>query len=325
MGLLSGLGRQAPEPSPDRLRKPVRAAGAVLWRPAERGGRRSGDRTGDGIEVALVHRPKYDDWSLPKGKVEHGEHAAVAAVREVGEETGFACVLGRELGVQSYAVGDRLKLVRYWAAESRGGRFIANREVDRIAWLPPDEVGSLMSYGRDALLPSTLTALPYATSPVIVLRQCGAVARTSHRDGDADRPLTAAGQTQAAMLGDILAVYGPAAVLSSPSLRCLESVDPYCRNAGVAVEVVPELSEEGHAERPDAAALLLRTLVADSAPVIVCTHRPVLPALLGAVGHAEQPGRDRNELLLPGEFLALHTVGGTVVAADRHAPYPIEG
>ncbi|MGW0664643.1 NUDIX hydrolase [Streptodolium elevatio] len=321
MGLLSGLGRSADPPSPERLRTPVHAAGAVLWRPAERSGRAG---AGADIEVALVHRPKYDDWSLPKGKVESGEHGAAAAVREVGEETGFACALGRELGVQSYAVGERLKLVRYWAAEARGGRFTANREVDRIAWLSPDDAGTLMSYGRDVQLLVSLTSRPHATAPVIVLRHCGAVARTSHRDGDADRPLTAAGRLQAAALGDILAAYGPAAVLSSPSLRCLESVDPYCRRAGVAVEVVPALSEEGHADRPDAAGELLKVLVAQSAPVIICTHRPVLPSLLRSVGRAGQPGRDPNELLLPGEFLALHTAAGVVVAADRHAPYPTE-
>ncbi|WTX00503.1 histidine phosphatase family protein [Streptomycetaceae bacterium NBC_01309] len=170
----------------------------------------------------------------------------------------------------------------------------------------------------------SLTALPHATAPVIVLRHCGAVARTSQRDGDADRPLTVAGRLQAAALGDILAAFGPAAVLSSPSLRCLETVDPYCRREGVAVEVVPALSEEGHADRPDAAAELLKVLVAESAPVIVCTHRPVLPPLLGSVGQAGQAGRDPNELLLPGEFLALHTAEGRVVAADRHAPYPTE-
>jgi 8-oxo-dGTP diphosphatase len=316
VGRLSGLGRSS-APTPEQLRTPVRAAGAVLWRPAERGG--------DGVEVALVHRPRYDDWSLPKGKIDPGEHAAVAAVREVREETGFSCALGRELGVQSYSVGERFKLVRYWVAEARGGRFTANREVDRLAWLPPDAVGSLMSYGRDVQLPARLADAPPATVPVIVLRHCGAVARTGRRDADANRPLTAAGRLQAELLSGILSAFGPAAVLSSPSLRCLESVDPYCRHEGIAVEVVPALSEDGHDDRPDSAAGLIKALVADGTPVIVCTHRPVLPALLAAVGQAEQPGRDRDELLLPGEFLALHVADGRVVAADRHAPYPIEG
>ncbi|MDI2131735.1 phosphoglycerate mutase family protein [Yinghuangia seranimata] len=167
--------------------------------------------------------------------------------------------------------------------------------------------------------------MPFATAPVIVLRHCGAVARAAHRDADADRPLTAAGRAQADRLGEVLAAYGPAAVLSSPSLRCLESVDPYCIRAGVAVEVVPALSEEGHAEQPGAAAELIKVLVAEGGPVIVCTHRPVLPALLGAVGHAAQPGRASDELLLPGEFVALHVDGGAVAAVDRHAPYPTEG
>ncbi|MCF2526853.1 histidine phosphatase family protein [Yinghuangia sp. KLBMP8922] len=158
-----------------------------------------------------------------------------------------------------------------------------------------------------------------------MLRHCGAVARTSAQDGEADRPLTAAGRVQAGLLADILAAYGPAAVLSSPSLRCMETVDPYCRRAGVAVEVVPALSEEGHAEQPGAAAELIKVLVADGTPVIVCTHRPVLPGLLAAVGRDAQPGRDHGELLLPGEFVALHVADGRVAAADRHAPYPTGG
>jgi broad specificity phosphatase PhoE/8-oxo-dGTP pyrophosphatase MutT (NUDIX family) len=318
-GWFGGPGpRTAPADAVDKLGVPVRAAGAVLWRRAAGPG-------ASGIEVALVHRPKYDDWSLPKGKIEPGEHATVAAVREVLEETGFEAVLGRELGVQSYAVKDRLKLVRYWAAEARGGRFAVNREVDRIAWLPPDEVTTLMTHGRDAKLAPELTSGPYATVPVIVLRHCGAVARGGEWDGDADRPLTAAGRVQAERLAGILAAFGRAAVLSSPSLRCLETVDPYCRATGTAVEVLPALSEDGHADRASAAGDLIRHLVADGSPVVVCSHRPVLPALLGAAGQAAQPGRSRGELLLPGEFVVLHTAGGAVAAADRHAPYPIEG
>ncbi|WP_436786754.1 SixA phosphatase family protein [Yinghuangia sp. YIM S10712] len=175
------------------------------------------------------------------------------------------------------------------------------------------------------MLTGELTAAPWATVPVIVLRHCGALARDRHHGDDADRPLTAAGRVQAETLGVVLAAYGPAAVLSSPSLRCLESVDPYCRRAGVAVEAVPALSEDDHSRHPGAAADLLRALVADRTPVIVCTHRPVLPDLLDAVGQGTQPGRARGELLLPGEFVALHTAGGLVAAADRHAAYAISG
>lgn len=318
MGRLTDPGRDsqpAPGPTPEELRTPVRAAGAVLWRAAG----------GGGIEIALVHRPKYNDWSLPKGKLEPGEHAAVAAVREVQEETGFACVLGRDLGIQSYAVGDRLKVVRYWAAEARGGEFAPNREVDRIVWLPPDEAEALISYRRDAVLARELTAAPWATAPVIVLRHCGAVARGRYEGDDADRPLTAAGREHAEILGGVLAAYGPTVVLGSPSLRCLESVDPYCRRAGVAVESVPALSEEGASRDPETAAELVRTLVAEGTPAVVCTHRPVLPAVLGAVGANAHPGRARDELLLPGEFVALHTAERVVVAADRHAPYSSAG
>lgn len=318
MGRLTDVGRdpdRTPGPAPGELRAPVRAAGAVLWRAAGRGG----------IEIALVHRPKYGDWSLPKGKLEPGEHAAVAAVREVGEETGFDCVLGRDLGIQSYAVGERLKVVRYWAAEARGGRFAPNREVDRIAWVPPDEAEALISYRRDAALARDLAAVPPATAPVIVLRHCGAIARGRYDGDDADRPLTAAGREHAEILSGVLAAYGPAVVLGSPSLRCLESVDPYCRRSGVAVEAVPALSEEGHSRDPRAGAELVRALVADGTPAVVCTHRPVLPGVLAAVGQGAHPGRARDEFLLPGEFVALHAAGGEVVAADRHAPYSMSG
>lgn len=318
MGRLTDLGqdpRSTPGPTAEDARTPVRAAGAVLWREADRGG----------IEIALVHRPKYDDWSLPKGKLEPGEHAAVAAVREVREETGVACVLGRDLGIQSYAVGERLKVVRYWAAEARGGRFTPTREVDRVAWLPPDEAETLLSYRRDTALVRELASAPWDTVPVIVLRHAAAVARSRHSGDDADRPLTAAGREHAEILGGLLAAYAPTVVLGSPALRCLASVDPFCRRGGVAVEAVPALSEEGHSRNPGAAAELVRALVAEGTPAVVCTHRPVLPGILAVFGQDTPPGRAREELVLPGEFVVLHTSGGTVVAADRHTPYAMSG
>ncbi|MFI7277616.1 NUDIX hydrolase [Streptomyces sp. NPDC049879] len=109
---------------------PIRAAGCVLWRKA----------AGGGIEVALVHRPKYDDWSHPKGKLDNGEPHAAAAVREVREETGMDCVLGRPLPTARYLTeGGRSKVVRYWTAEAVRGRFEPNDEVDAVVWLAPPE------------------------------------------------------------------------------------------------------------------------------------------------------------------------------------------
>ncbi|MER7399485.1 NUDIX hydrolase [Streptomyces sp. NPDC000151] len=129
----------------------IRAAGCVLWRRAPGTG---------GLEIALVHRPKYDDWSLPKGKLKRDEEAPAAAVREVAEETGMDCRPGPELPTAYYEVNGRPKEVRYWAAEACGGTFAANDEVDRMAWLSPAEARDRLTQARDRpLVDAFLAAL----------------------------------------------------------------------------------------------------------------------------------------------------------------------
>ena len=103
----------------------------------------------DGL-LALIHRPKYDDWTLPKGKLDPGEHFEQAALREVEEETGLRCHLVRELPSASYRDGkDRQKLVRYWQMEPKAGEFVPNREVDELRWAEPGEALTLLTYDRD--------------------------------------------------------------------------------------------------------------------------------------------------------------------------------
>ena len=114
---------------------PVHAAGGVVLR--------------DG-QVALVHRPRYDDWSLPKGKLDPGESFEDAALREVEEETGLRCTLVRELPAVEYVVRGHPKLVRYWAMEVADETpFVPNDEVDEVRWLEPQEALALLSYDRD--------------------------------------------------------------------------------------------------------------------------------------------------------------------------------
>lgn len=118
----------------------VQAAGGVVWRRSP-----SGD-----VEVLLVHRPRYDDWTVPKGKLDSGEDHAAAALREVEEETGLQCHLGPELGSTSYRDRrDRPKQVRYWAMTPTGGRFTPTAEVDEVRWLPLAEARARLSYERD--------------------------------------------------------------------------------------------------------------------------------------------------------------------------------
>lgn len=142
---------QSEQDKPDRQGM-VLAAGCVLWR------RPAGD--GDAPEICLVHRPKYDDWSHPKGKLKRAEGTLAAAVREVFEETGHHCAPGAPLGTVSYLAQGRPKQVSYWAAEATDGAFTPNAEVDRIAWLAPEAARDRLTQPRDRfLVDALLTAL----------------------------------------------------------------------------------------------------------------------------------------------------------------------
>lgn len=135
MAALNGEGDRTRDARGDR----VDAAGGVPWR-----------RRGSVVEVLLVHRPKYDDWTFPKGKLERGESFEAGAVREVEEETGLRGVLGRELPPSEYVDAEgRAKLVRYWEMSAVDGSFSPNDEVDEIRWLPIDEAERLLTYPRD--------------------------------------------------------------------------------------------------------------------------------------------------------------------------------
>ncbi|MFH8984175.1 NUDIX hydrolase [Streptomyces varsoviensis] len=127
----------------------IRAAGCVLWRRGPADGQ---------LEIALVHRPKYNDWSHPKGKLKRGEDALTGAKREVLEETGMECAPGAILPTAHYMASGRPKEVRYWAAEATGGAFEPNREVDRLLWLPPAAARARLTQARDRTLIDALLA-----------------------------------------------------------------------------------------------------------------------------------------------------------------------
>ncbi|MFF4214359.1 NUDIX hydrolase [Streptomyces sp. NPDC001796] len=138
----------------------IRAAGCVLWRRSPVDG---------ALEICLVHRPKYDDWSHPKGKLKRGEDPLTGALREVAEETGYTAVPGAPLPTARYPVGGRPKQVHYWAAEATEGSFAPNREVDRVLWLPPVAARHRLTQPRDKeLVDSLLRVLeqPTARTPV---------------------------------------------------------------------------------------------------------------------------------------------------------------
>lgn len=130
---------------------PIRAAGVLMWRPSSPGG---------GLEVVLVHRPRYDDWSWPKGKLKRGEDFPAAAVREAREETGMDCELGAPLPTSHYLVDGRPKEVRYWEARAGGGRFEPNDEIDRVEWLTPAAARHRLTHDRDRPLLDAFLRMP---------------------------------------------------------------------------------------------------------------------------------------------------------------------
>ena len=172
----------------------VEAAGGVVWR-----------RSAEGLEVLLVHRPRYDDWTLPKGKLDAGEDHPTAALREVEEETGLRCTLGAELAPSTYVDGRRRpKVVRWWAMRPGDGTFVPGAEVDEASWLPVADAASLLSYDRDRDVLRSFTSQP-GTTAVLLVRHGDAGDRGLWEDDDRLRPLSPTGRRQARGLVDRLA------------------------------------------------------------------------------------------------------------------------
>jgi len=183
------------------LNKAVLAAGAVLWR-------LNGNSATP--EIAIIHRPRYDDWSLPKGKVDPGETEPVTAVREVHEETGYSSHLGRRLVAVSYPVEQGIKKVRYWAASTIDGEFIPNDEVDELKWLPVAEAIKELKYPHDRKVLRRFTKHQADTQTVLIVRHGTAGSKSRYKGDDRKRPLDKHGRAQAESLVGVLLAFGAA-------------------------------------------------------------------------------------------------------------------
>lgn len=290
--------------------RPLTAAGAVTWRRAAPRPSDSGRRP---VEVLLVHRPRYDDWTFPKGKPDPDEDLVATAVREVAEETGQRIRLGHPLPDTHYRVAGGPKRVSYWAARVVGPAatpFEPNREIDEVRWVRPGQARRLLSYDHDHdLLESFLDlrdAKAHRTRTLVVVRHGKAKAREAWRDDDALRPLTLVGRRRADALVPLLEAYGVRRVLTSPAVRCASTVEPYARSIDAFLRLDDRLTEQ--TRRADVRRCVDAVLDTKS-PAVLCGHRPTLPWVFEALG-VDAPD------LAPGEGVVLHLRRGAVVASE---------
>lgn len=284
----------------------VRAAGAVVTR--------------KGGEVLLVHRPKYDDWSFPKGKLDPGEHAVTAAVREVAEETGLDVRLGPALAPQRYRMSNgRWKSVAYWTARVVGSddvtRYRPNAEIDAVEWVPWKDVEQRLSYSYDRDTLAEARPLRRKTRALVVLRHAKARSRRAWRKDDRLRPLVRLGETQAQRLVPLLAAFDVTVAHTSSSTRCVQTVTPYADVTGWPLKLYDELTEE---DASTEGVVDLVDSILDGDPsgdggAVLCTHRPVLPTVLDAL---QVP----DVALEPGAMLVVHHRKGRVVATQLVEP-----
>jgi 8-oxo-(d)GTP phosphatase len=310
---------------------PVRAAGGVVWRHGpgagqavapDAAGRRAGRgrASGSPLEIVLVHRPRYDDWSLPKGKLRRHEHPLVAACREVEEETGVRPRAGTRLPTVDYQVRTRNavvdKVVDYWTmAVVEYGPPPHGLEVDEVSWLPVDAALDRLSYTHDVRVVAAFAELPALHWPVAVIRPAAA-RRRGWSGPDADRPLSAAGEVRSRQLARVLACYVPQELVSAPTVRCRQTLEPLSRRLGIPVRVDPGL---------DAVGGRLASLVRGDGPVVVCPSSPDVAAITGSAGSAGSGGAGtatrRAEATGPeratGTGWAVAFAGNRVVVVDE--------
>ncbi|MEA3550456.1 MULTISPECIES: NUDIX hydrolase [Micrococcaceae] len=301
----------------------VTAAGALPWRVVK-----------DKLEVLLIHRPRYDDWSWPKGKIDDDETVPECAVREVQEEIGLIAQLGIPLPPIHYHVASGLKVVHYWAVKANGVRMLPDgKEVDSVMWCAPEKAAALLSN------PSDVVPLQYLhdahrrgeldTWPLVVLRHAKAKPRSSWSKAEGERPLAATGTRQAQAVSRLLHAWKPLRVVTSPWLRCVATVAPYAKAAGAKVKLAEPLTEHRHQRSPKKTAAVIEGLFDKQRPVVICTHRPALPTVFTQLGrhmpaHLRALLPAKEPYLSPGELVVCHVAPGgqgRVVAVEQFKPF----
>jgi 8-oxo-(d)GTP phosphatase len=294
-------------PNSDAEPQATLAAGAIPVR--QRDGR---------AELVLIHRPRYDDWSFPKGKLDPGEHLLTAAVREVHEECGLQVRLGPPLPPIAYGLSSGVtKLVRYWLATPVNDDVpspVDTDEVDRAEWVDLDAAPERLTYEYEQQLIGHVSRLVRSGPLValVLLRHAHAKSRSNWRVEDEIRPLSRQGRTEAAALRPVLATFGLRRLVSSDAVRCRRTLEALAKSTGIELEVDPALAETSDPELTRAAVIAARDdAVSTGRSTLVCSHRPTLPGIFDALGLTAVP-------LPPAGFVVAHLdQSGTALSQEQ--------
>ncbi|MDO4610046.1 bifunctional NUDIX hydrolase/histidine phosphatase family protein [Corynebacterium sp.] len=289
--------------------KPTFAAGAVLWR----GG-------ADDREVAVIHRPSYDDWSLAKGKLDPGENLPATAAREIEEETGYSVRLGKLLGHVDYPVTGRTKVVWYWTAEVLDGEFTPNDEVDELRWVSIDEAAELLSYDLDVEVlekaRKRLSAEP--DTRIIYVRHARAHSRKNWSGDDDLRPLDKKGRRQAELLVSQIAPFRPDRIYAAEPDRCSQTVAPLAADLGLETVVDDLFGDRAWLGAMVEAQDRFMDVVAERGVSVICAQGLIIPdmiAWLSARGTLPLEEIDSKK----GSMWVLGFEDGVLTTADYYA------
>ena len=295
-------------------RPTVLAAGGVLWR---------GDPSDP--EVALVHRPKYDDWSLPKGKAKAGEHLLVTALREVTEETGYRPRIGPHLITVRYRVtsGGRSsnKVVTYWSMRCAEGSFQPNSEVDQMLWLPLEQARRSLTSASDRAVLEAFMRTRRDTELLLLVRHGATVAPPRRlKSRPEEQRLNRSGRDQAASLVPVLEGLGVTDLLSADLPACVDMLTPFAATTGLTVRREAQLTRAGFAGNERDVADLVRRDASSSEALVVCGGQRVITGLLSALGHGSYVRPPHETTVKKGGWWLLHHRDGVVSAYERHEP-----
>ena len=289
------------------MSKIILAAGALVWRKSKE----------KKIEIAVIHRPKYNDWTIPKGKVELNESSIACAYREVIEETSLETEFGMYLGEVKYQSLDGPKQVSFWSAQVvKENTLTPNSEVDEIKWVEAAKAAKFLSLESDKEILSKFNKLKYESKPLVLLRHAKALSRDEWQGDDDDRPLDSLGQMQAKRLLSIYQAFNLEQIHTSDAIRCYDTVEPMAKALGLRLEVSNNLSESAFKKDKEDAFDYARDLIKSDKRALLCSHNPILPKVLNKLTKKSDVESD-EEKLYPADAWVIHRIGKEIIQIDR--------